>query len=263
MSRFKIINLFDKIFITISTFLIIYAWLNFYLRDLWTSFILGLIFSFAILFLLFYFINKQKIKKLTTKKEAEEIETNFFVFKLNSKQKKYEILRDILSLEYEVKLTNKMLTYEKNNKKHLVIIATHLDEINTNTLINLVDEFSKIQVDVINIICNSVSNSINKNLFLNKEIEFITKENLYFDYFKKSNIFPDRTNINLKINKPTFKNILKNFFTPEKAKSYFLCGFILIFSSIILPFHLYYLIFGSVLLIFAISCKILGKLRNK
>ena len=43
MSRFKIINLFDKIFVTSAIFLIIFAWINFYIRDLYTTFILSII----------------------------------------------------------------------------------------------------------------------------------------------------------------------------------------------------------------------------
>ena len=93
-------------------------------------------------------------------------------------------------------------------------------------------------------------------------ILLITKEKLFIDYFSKYQIYPDESKINTSITKLKFKDILNGLFIPEKAKSYFFCGLILIFSSIILPYHLYYIIFGSLLLIFSIICKILPKIRQ-
>ena len=101
MSKFKVINLIDKLFITCATFLIIYAWINFYLRDLWTTFILSLIFTFAILFVFSYFLNKKQTRINLNKKQLEEINTQFYVFKLNSTNQKLNLLKEILSKEYK------------------------------------------------------------------------------------------------------------------------------------------------------------------
>ncbi len=262
MSKFKIINLFDKLFISISIFLIIYAWINFYVRNLWTTFFLSLIFSAACVFVLYYFLNKKQEKVELGKKNTDEMNKSFLVFRLTPRKQKMELLYNLLSKEFNTKLDNGILTYIKDEKKHLVIVATHIERISENDLINLVDEFLDIDVDVIDIICNDVNPNINSKIFVDKKITFITKQKLYLDYFSKYQIFPDNSKIDTSITKLRFKDILNNMFIPQKAKSYFFCGLILIFSSIILPYHIYYIVFGSLLLIFSILCKILPKLKK-
>ena len=262
MSKFKIVNLFDKIFVSVSIFLIIYAWLNFYIRDLFSTFILSLIFSSAIIFVLYYFLNKKQERVKLSKKSTDEMNKSFLSFRLTPKKEKLDLLYQIFSREYETKLDNGILSYVKDDKKHIVLIATHIDRINENELINLVDEFVYIDFDVIDIICQDVSQNINSNIFIDKKIVFLTKEKLYTDYFSKYSIFPDDSKIDTSITKLKFRDILKNFFLPEKARSYFFCGLILIFSSIILPYHIYYILFGSTLLIFAIVCKLLPKIKK-
>ena len=182
--------------------------------------------------------------------------------KISIKKEKLDLLYQIFSREYETKLDNGILSYVKDDKKHIVLIATHIDRINENELINLVDEFVNLDFDVIDIICQDVSQNINSNIFIDKKIVFLTKEKLYTDYFSKYSIFPDDSKIDTSITKLKFRDILKNFFLPEKARSYFFCGLILIFSSIILPYHIYYILFGSTLLIFAIVCKLLPKIKK-
>ena len=262
MSKFKIINLFDKIFISISIFLIIYAWINFYIRNLWTTFILSLIFSSACIFVLYYFLNKKQEKISLTKKNIEEMNKYFLAFRLTPRKDKLNLLYKILSKDYEAKLDNETLTYIKDNEKHTIIIATHIERINENELINLIDEYSDLDADIIDIICSDVNSNINSNIFFDKKIQFVSKRELYVNYFLKYQIFPDDSKINTSITKIKFKDILNSMFLPEKAKSYFFCGLILIFSSIILPYHIYYIIFGSLLLIFSIVCKILPKIKK-
>lgn len=262
MSKFKIVNLFDKIFVSVSIFLIIYAWLNFYIRNLFSTFILSLIFSSAIIFVLYYFLNKKQERVKLNKKSTDEMNKSFLSFRLTPKKEKLDLLYQIFSREYETKLDNGILSYVKDDKKHIVLIATHIDRINENELINLVDEFVNLNFDVIDIICQDVSQNINSNIFIDKKIVFLTKEKLYTDYFSKYLIFPDDSKIDTSITKLKFRDILKNFFLPEKARSYFFCGLILIFSSIILPYHIYYILFGSTLLIFAIVCKLLPKIKK-
>ena len=261
MTKFKFISLIDKLFITCATFLLIYAWINFYIRDLWITFILSLIFSSASLYVFYFFINKKQTQQNLNKKQIENINLNFYVFKLTPTKQKLAILKEILK-DYNPTIKNSTLIYETNNKKIMLVLATKYETIDNKILLNIVDEFCDELIDEIHIICGEAVSNINTQLFTNKEIKFITKKTLYLDYFLKHNIFPDQTNINLKTTKLTFNHIIKNMFIPSKAKGYFFCGFVLIFSSIILPYHFYYLIVGSILLMFSLICNLLPKFKD-
>ncbi|MBR6779232.1 MAG: hypothetical protein IKM43_03720 [Clostridia bacterium] len=255
MTKFKFINLIDKLFISVSLFLIIYAWINFYLRDLWTTFILSLIFTFASLFLIFYFFNKKSKSKSLKKQEQNDIEKYFFAFRLYPKQKKLELLKSILDNQANAVINNGALHYNVDNLNHVLLIATSADKIDNNNLVDIIENFIDNDVDIIEIVCNNAIN-LDTEILNNKEIKIINRIDLYKNFFKKYDVYPDTSFVNLHAKKFDFKKLMSNFFLPQKAKSYFVCGLVLIFSSIILPYHFYYVVFASILLLFAIICKL-------
>lgn len=259
MSKFKVVNLIDKLFVSTCIFLIIFAWINFYIHSLWATFFLSLIFSFSCVYVLYFIIERKQTKNQSIKHNEENINEKFLLFKLSPKIKKLELLKKILSVDYQVSLKNTTLTYTKDNKTHLIIIATQFDRLSNNEFLNLLDEnASTTNYDFIDIICNEYS-IIRTDIFTDKKIVLINKEKLFNEYFVRYNTYPENNNINLSISKLKFKEILKGFFVPSKAKSYFFCGLILVFSSIILPYHAYYVVVGSMLLMFSIICKLMKK----
>ena len=261
MSKFKIINLIDKIFITIASFLIIYAWINFYIRDLSSTFILSAIFSLAFTYILFYFLERKKDKKLLSAKQTEEINKNFLAFRLMSIKEKLNLINQILSLDYETKATSKNIIYKKENLTCCLIVATNFSSISQEDLINIIEQNNK-KIDCIEIVCNEVSGNINANLIKNLKITFINKTKLYNEFFFKFNIYPDTSILNEKELKLNWKNVFKNILQEQKAKRYFILGFVLIFSSLILPFKTYYLIFGTGFLVCSILCKLIAKFKR-
>lgn len=261
MSRFKLINLIDKLFVSVAIFLIIYAWINFYIRDLWTTFILSLFFSFSIVFLLYFFLNKKKDKTMKTLAKEKDIEENFLAFRLSSISEKMKLINNLLKTKYLTILRKTSLCYIKDNKKILVIFASYIDNLTQNEMINLLDLHSKEDIDGFNIICNQQKGVLSTDIYLNKTIMITTKKKL-FELCCEANIYPNKSIINFKTNKLSIKHILQSMFEQKKSKAYFLYGLLLIFSSLILPFHAYYIVFGSMLLLFSIICKLLPKFTS-
>ncbi len=262
MQKFKIIDLLDKLFISVCVFLLLYAWLNFYLRNLWLTFVLSTIFCFAIMFIFNYVTEKRNQKKNITKELQKEIDKNYYAFKLTPAKEKLAIINQILTKTCSTTLLNDAITYTLNNKTHLILFATKQTKLTQNEMLNLLENFLNIKVDIIEIVCEAKETNLTTEIYKDKEIKIIDKSALYLNYFKKEGIYPDCTNLMLERKKTPFKQVVLNFFTPEKAKGYFFCGLVLIFSSIMLPYHIYYLVFGSVLLMFSILCKVKSVFKN-
>ena len=125
MSKYRFVNLIDKIFVTVAIFLIVYAWINFYIRSLWTTFLLRIVFTFAIVYVIYFLLNKKQTNLAVSKKHNEDINNAFLAFKLTNKNEKYKLINSILQKEYETKLFRNKLTFVKENKKHLVLIYTN------------------------------------------------------------------------------------------------------------------------------------------
>lgn len=254
MRKTKIIGFIDTLFICFSIFLLIYAWINFFIRNLLATFILSLIFTFALTFLLFFFLDKRRNKKEKLKDYLKSVDKNFLAFRLMSLSEQIALINKIVSTKHNTKIINNSILFKESEKTSKILFATSIETLSDFDLINLLQGVKNINQIVI--ICNKVQPDLNSNLLKDVSIEFVDKTKLYNDYFFANSIYPNTEILNSKVERKKIKEIVKNFFIPQKAKSYFLCGLILIFSSIILPYHYYYLIFGSCLLIASIFCKI-------
>lgn len=260
MSRFWIVNLIDKIFISCCVFLAIFAWINFYVKNLWATFCLSLIFTFAIVFVLYYFLNKKHERCNLTKAQKQQMDKTILAFRLLKKEEQTQLIKKAISKEHEVKQFNNKLFFNDAFGKHLIVLATHLQKLDETEFLNVLAENANVEADCIDVFCIEHEN-LNTHILNNKKINLINANKIYTNYLTKHNIFPSTENLNTNVAKFKFKDLLNSMFLPNRAKSYFLCGLILIFSSIILPYHFYYIIFGSMLLLFAIICKILPKVK--
>ncbi len=262
MSKFKTINVLDKLFITVCVFLVIYAWINFYLRNLWATFILSLIFSFACVYVLFFFIERNANKKLKSKKTAEEIEKTFLAYRLLSKPKKLNLIKSILELEQPAQISGEVLRFVKNEKRIMLVDKTEIEKFSNNNLINLLSELPE-DFNELHILCQNYESGIKNEIFKEKTIKLYEKTEIFNVFFEKNKIFPETAALNLTKQKLKFSEILRLFFQPNKSKGYFFCGLILLFSSIILPYQIYYRIFGTALMLMSVACKIIPKLKFK
>lgn len=220
-----------------------------------TTFVLSVIFSLAFTYILFFLLNKKQAKKFAVLKKNEEINKNFLAFRLMPTKNKLALINEIISKKYETKISKNVISYTDENKSYALILATNLDIVKQDDLINLIEQHN-IKTDNLIIICQDYMPNINCNLVKNLNVTFVNKNSLYLDYFEANNVYPDCSILNEKVLKPNFKNLFKNLFQKQKAKQYFWLGFILILSSLILPFKTYYLIFGSGFMLCSILCKV-------
>ncbi|MBR4998905.1 MAG: hypothetical protein IKY10_03400 [Clostridia bacterium] len=175
-------------------------------------------------------------------------------FRLLSKSNQLHLINSIIQKEFNSRIIDNFIVYKNNNKTCLILIETRIEKLTEFDVINLLQGLPR--ADKIQIVCCEIFASINTKILNDTEIVFLSKKSLYDEFFFKHSIYPNTDIINTKKQPLSFKQILKNLIIPHKAKSYFFCGLILIFSSIILPYHIYYLIFGSTLLILSIACRL-------
>lgn len=261
MFKFRIVSLIDKLFISVSTFLIVFAWVNFYLKNLWISFVLSLIFSFACVYLLFYFLAKKHKNLEISKQENQQIEKLFLSFRLLSFNEQLQVLKTLLNSEF-LKIENEFIIFEKNGIKQAIVIATNLNVLTESDFINIVKLTQNLDISHIEILCSARENFSTK-ILKNKNFLILTKVEFVKKYLLLNTNFEMCKNLDCSKNKFSLNTIFAGLFLPQKSKTYFVCGIILIFSSVIIPNHFYYIIFGSMLLLFSIICKLRKFFVNK
>lgn len=254
MSKFKIVNIIDKLFITFSLFLIIYAWLNFYIGNLFCSLILALIFSFSITYILFYLLNKKQTKKRLANEKKDLINKNFLAFKLMPNKEKFKLLSQVFCSNCDYKIVKDTLTFSLENSSYSIVVFNQ-KVLQQEDLLNLLTQH-EIKTQNLLVVCENFSSSINCKILKNLNIKIVDKADLFINYFEPNKTYPDCSILDDTILKPNFKNLYKKFFQNKKSKQYFWLGFLMIFSAFFLPFKIYYLVFGSGFLVCAILCKI-------
>lgn len=248
MSRFKLINILDTIFVCISLFLIVFALIQFFVGNFLLSFALSIVVSFSIIFIYRYAKNKISGKKQLKAKEKQDTEIYYYNFALLNKSKQLNLIKQFIPSSKNPIIKSSHL--ECNGK--IILYSPTLKDMDKCSFIELIKDHLNNKKEIVTFAYN-YSNEV-KELAnnLDKKIILLDKNNFYLMCKNNKIIFKNKINNNEKIK---IKDIFANFFNKKHSKGFFLSGFVLILTSFIIPFKNYYLFFGIILLIFSIICK--------
>ena len=252
MSKFKFVNIVDIIFISVATFLIIFAWIQFFIKKFILSLVISAILAIGIIMLLKWLKNRKYLANQARINKSSQ----FALFKLAIQTmpttKLATLIKKQLPAKYLAKITKGEIHFIKGNTLNTFIFYYEneltelklLDVIKTHTATNLV------------VFCSTFKDSVVPitRAFKNKNIQLIDLEHL-FEIFNTKNITVDTSNIDLNKHKITIKEILKNSLSRQKSKGYFISGLVLLFTSLIIPYKIYYVVISSILFMLSLACR--------
>lgn len=249
MNKFKLPITADLCFIFASVFFVAYAvFLNAKL-NLAACLALSTIVAFIISACVAVVLIKLKDKK--------------FISDLNKQEKL--LLKDYLILTERSEVIDVFVKYfEKNgsltsenntfltlkNKNVAVIPIFKYEKVTTADVVEVYRKLNHFKVVVLG--CEFTAETLNliKNESLN--ISVFNIDDIYFS-LKSSDLLPP-LNTEVKNKKSSLKN-LKKFFNKKYFKYFFISGIITLLTSSISYFPVYYVVFGSVMLIISAACK--------
>lgn len=252
MDRSKVSFIFDFIFKSLLIFFITFIWLRLYIHNNNLIIILSIIITLLLSFISSFFLRKKFNKIKLTKKEQKE---------------KQEYLNQ-LNFSNSNKITDFLLNFYQNEKiqKHkdcfvidkdekiIVFNNFNIQNCDINFLIECVKKSEKLNINKILVFASFFNKdcfSFIKNI-QNFKIKLVDYENFYLNFMKKENIFPTITIKYEEKNRYTFKELISIAFNKKKTKGYIITGLIFLISSIFLRYNIYYIIFTTVMFIFAL-----------
>lgn len=247
----------DTLFCTVAIFIVLKFLFSLFLNNA-----LSLIFSLTLSLLLglmfFSVLKKKKGKNLL--KKAEEKKMNENLIRL-SFMKKSSILTFFQRVFSKLKVEN----YVKNGRiylpEHGAVIFIHFDfdEVRKSEIIKY---YNLLRDDEIGVIFSQNFSSEIKEFCsnFNGKIKTYAKREI-FELLGKAEIFPENDVFFFKEKERKWDfSLLLN---KKRAKNYFFYGIIFMLYSFIVPIKIYYIIIGSLFLIFSLTVKLFGKTEDK
>ena len=245
MKRFSFV--FHIFFKLLLIFLLVFVWVRYFIRSLLYSIIISAIITAIIDLVTRLFFNKRKQKqdlKFKEKVDAENIAISFAI------DGNYLTFYEKLFQDKQVVKKKEYLLL--NNQTALFPFFT-LSPITVNDVAKIMKKLTKEKISKVIIPCGEISQDCLTFIkIFDEEILLLDKYETYDKIYKNKNAFPEITRKTKEIKAMTFKSIINQSFNKSKTKSYFISALALIFCSLFVRSTLYYVIFTSILLVFAI-----------
>lgn len=263
MSKFKIIRILDTVFKTSVVFLIAFAWINFYLENLWLVFLLSISITMLICYILNIFSVKKNAKKQNEASVLQQIEMSNMSMQLKTDSEKSKYIASLVKGDNK-KIHTAYVSYTKNDINKIVTYYYKTSILDEYILLDIINKFLY-KSDEIIVLCTQYTDKANKiaSSIANHKISLLNKSETYFNLFSKNDCVPKSNLITEKATKFTFKDFWQKFSSKNNAKKFFLSGLLLLVVSIIIPYSVYYIVFGSLLMIFALICFVRGKRKSE
>ena len=259
MTKIRLNYIIDIILTYLICFILFYAWINFYKKNITISFVLSFIISFCVVFLIFFIRSKVAKKKNVSLSQKEQAI-------MCASQLKFSTKANVINYFY------KNLSKKEKTLKHKNFIETTTSIIYPffeKQILDL-DSFSQIYKSThqftknVIILCDNAQKDclLLCSKIKNKRITILNAEQTYIKFIKDFEKPPEEVIIT-KTQKLEFKELLSYISSKERTKNYILMGIILIISSFFVMFKVYYLVFGSILLSMALLTRILPYMKKK
>ncbi len=246
----KFTTLLQILFKFFLVFLLNFIWIRFLFDSYWISVFISACISMLVLLVLAIFSRKKDVKKRLKNEEIQKSENIFFSMAIEG-----NAVKEFFSLAKTKHECQKKTDYVIISNKTKTIIYPHcnFEDLTKQKILNIIEKTKKEKSSKIIIPCHSHNMEI-ANFCKNFEIEIILLDRFeaFENLFKPYDFYPKDSHIQKKDKKATFSEIMEYSFNKKRTKAYLFSALILLFSSIFVPFGLYYCIISSTLVLFAI-----------
>ena len=243
-------------------YLIAFIWLKFILDSFWLASIL----SFAItLFLniIGVIINKKKNLKSSLKIKEKEDAESMFLSLINDNHKVDFFYKLFISRFNNVVKYKDSICVEKEEHKIIIYPFFRFQNPSQDDIVFIHNHCKKYKANKILILCNEYDKSLVSFCdSFDCQILLLNKYETYSCIYKEYDFYPTITT-KKKNSKHSFKQILSILFNKQKTKGYFISALVLFIASLFINLNIYYCIFASLLLIFALISLIMPNHNSK
>ncbi len=241
----KFSKISNILFVTFSIFLITFIWIEYYTRSIKKAIILSPLITIGFILISYPILKYFRSKNLAKNNNIKDKDQ----LKLNLLMGNSDVINDYLlrvfNLNPKQKISSNLFILEDNS---LALFYFEKLQFEQDTLNKILRTYSPSKITIFCLSCNQL---VCPN---DTQINLINLDNLSTQISSSSSKFP--INIELK-NKPKFspKDIFCIILKKDKASKYLYASIILICTSLITPYSIYYIVFSTLLLLLSIYSR--------
>lgn len=257
----------DFIFYAFLIFSISFIWLRYFIHNDITLYLLAFLITIS-LSLILALIFRKKVNKFKLTKKEKKLKQNYlnYLLFLDNKETtnlvkqfyKDRVIKScsnyLIVAKENLNLVKDKRKYIKNSEKIIIFYDFSINNLSKNSVISFVKKSINLNIKSIEIL----SINFDKECFsFAKKIKGFTINLIDFDKLYSEKLKNYEINVSEKLvyeekNKYTFKELLQIAFNKKKTKTYSLTGLIFLFGAIFFRYNIYYLVFTSIMFIFAL-----------
>ena len=236
----------NNIFLLLTILILSFIWINYYIRNLYVS-LMSAIIVLAFFCIIYYpiriFLNRKKTSSKYSTLQKTDLKTQLL---LGTYLENIKLISKIFSLGILTQTENNNHYISSNNED--IFLLFNSENITEQDIIQSVKLRKS---DFVKVFCiNTPSFPRIKNL----QISVYDLDKI-LDEINKNNLTIDKNVVLEKTAKLSLKDYLCIIFCNKRSKGYFCFGFLLLFSSLFTPYHTYYIIIGTIMLIVSIFSR--------
>jgi len=254
MKRYALSNILDTVFKTVIIFAICFVWIRYYVYSLNETLLYTILLT-IIINLIFLFFKKKKEKNEKINKD-EQLKINECVneFLFSSHKKNTQFFYKLLQKKHKVTYQKPFLIITKSNGKIGLLPYYKNRKLTMDTVKNFIILAKKKELKKL-IICCKTSEQEVLNLckqYTQIKLLILDAKQTYYKLLKPYNYFPQIVTNLIEEQKLTTSQMLVVMFDKKRTKGYVISAVILLFTSFIVPYNIYYVIFSSFLFLLAL-----------
>ncbi len=264
MTKLKISKYFDILTTSLTLFLLFFCWIKFYTKNPLLSGIFAVFLMGIGVFLIFFANFKHEKKKTLSKNAIKQAIDCALQLQFSSKQNVENFFEQTLKNNYKVTKHNFGFVLEKDHKKIFFVANFWLEKLDLYHFSQIYVAAKSLNLNEI-FVCSNDFDEATKTFakgIKNLKITFFDKFLTYSTFIEPFKILPEKV-VDTTPEKLKLREILKLTISRERTKHYFLSGLILFLCSFFVPYKFYYLVFGSIGFLLALTTLIFANKSPK
>ncbi len=264
--RFKLFAIFDMLFRLVLIFLIAFVWIRFYVDSLSLAIFITSIVTLVVDFVIKIFSSRRDEKQKLKEEELKKIDIYANTFIFNDDKFCVDFFYKLAKTRHNAIKKKEYVLIEHDSGEKVVLFPYYtFRKFNTDDLVFTLNSIKNLQANKLVLCTNDFENDALKFAnMVGKKIILLNKKQVYLKLLKEYNFFPQEKLIELKTTqKNKIKELLSFSLSRKKTKGYFLASVVLLLSSFIMRYNIYYIVMSSILLLLSLVSFISPKFSKK